>query len=77
MKKLLLIIDYQNDFVNGSMSVKSADKIENIIEEKIKHYLKNHDDIAFTMDTHDEQTYLSTLEGKTIPIKHTIINTSG
>ncbi len=76
MKKLLIVIDYQNDFVNGSLGFEKAKKIENNIAEKIKEYRNNNDEIIFTFDTHNEN-YLNTLEGKNLPVPHCIINTEG
>ena len=70
--KLLIIIDYQNDFVDGSLGFPKAKELDERIVEKIKQY----DDIIFTMDTHDEN-YLTTLEGKNLPVKHCIKGTKG
>jgi nicotinamidase-related amidase len=76
MKKLLIVVDYQTDFVNGSLGFKKAVKLEKGIVNKIKLFIKNHDDIFFTMDTHDD-AYLNTIEGKKLPIKHAIVNSAG
>lgn len=76
MKKLLIVIDYQKDFVDGSLGFDKAKEIENNIAEKIKEYRNNNDEIIFTLDTHNEN-YLNTLEGKNLPIPHCIINTEG
>lgn len=70
--KLLIIIDYQNDFVDGSLGFPKAKELDERIVERIKQY----DDIIFTMDTHDEN-YLTTLEGKNLPVKHCIKGTKG
>ena len=76
MKKLLIVVDYQNDFVSGSLGFEEAKKIENNIANKIKEYRNNNDDIIFTYDTHYEN-YLDTYEGKHLPIAHCIENTDG
>lgn len=76
MKKALIVIDYQVDFVNGTLGFESAQKLERIISDKIKEYRKNNDEIIFTLDTHDDD-YLTTLEGKSIPVKHCIAHTLG
>lgn len=76
MKKALIIIDFQNDFVDGSLSFKEASSIEKIILEKIDFYLKNGDDLIFTLDTHYDD-YLESKEGLKLPIKHCIKNTKG
>jgi nicotinamidase-related amidase len=76
MKKLLIVVDYQNDFVTGSLGFKKAQSLEKGIVRLIKTFIKNNDDIVFTMDTHDNK-YLETIEGKKLPIKHTLINSLG
>lgn len=70
--KLLIVIDYQNDFVNGSLGFKKAENLEHGIVKKINEY----DDVIFTLDTHYEN-YFDTLEGKKLPVKHCIKNTDG
>lgn len=76
MKKLLLVIDYQNDFVNGALGFKKAEALEDNIYMKIKDYLKEGHNVVFTYDTHSEE-YLNTREGKNLPIPHCILNTEG
>ena len=76
MKRILLVIDYQNDFVSGSLGFEGAEKLESKIAEKIKEYRSSNDDIAFTFDTHYEN-YLQTQEGKNLPISHCIKDTFG
>lgn len=70
--KLLIIVDFQNDFVDGALGFPKAKDLDDKIAEKIKEY----DDIIFTLDTHDEN-YLDTFEGKHLPVKHCIKNTEG
>lgn len=76
MKKALIVIDYQVDFVNGTLGFEDAQKLETIIADKITKYRENNDEIIFTLDTHDDN-YLNTLEGKNIPVKHCIAHTLG
>ena len=76
MKKLLVVIDYQNDFVNGALGFKKAEELENNIYEKVNKYLENEDYILFTYDTHTEE-YLNTREGRNLPIPHCIVDTKG
>lgn len=76
MKKLLIVIDYQKDFVDGTLGFPKAVELENPIVKKIKQYRSNNDDIAFTFDTHEKE-YLSTQEGKYLPISHCIKDTDG
>lgn len=76
MKKLLIIVDYQNDFVDGTLGFEGASKLTSIIKEKIEVYLNNDNDIIYTLDTHKEN-YLNTMEGSKLPIKHCIKNSKG
>ena len=74
MKKLLIVVDYQNDFVNGSLGFPLAQKLEDGIAAKIEEY-KN-DEIIYTLDTHYEN-YADTQEGKNLPVSHCIKGTNG
>lgn len=76
MKKLLIVVDYQNDFVSGSLGFPKAQELETKIASKIKTYRQNGDDVIFTFDTHGEN-YMDTQEGKNLPVKHCICNTKG
>lgn len=76
MKKALVVIDFQNDFISGSLGFPKAETIRIPIVNKINNALKNNIDLIFTMDTHDTD-YLETFEGKNLPISHCIKNTWG
>lgn len=76
MKSLLVVVDYQNDFVDGSLGFKKAQDIYPNIKSKILEYEKNNDDVIFTSDTHSND-YLKSIEGKNLPIPHCIENTKG
>lgn len=76
MKKLLVVIDYQKDFVDGALGFKKAESLEDGIYYKVKKYLENGDSVVFTYDTHYEN-YLETREGKSLPVPHCYINTEG
>ena len=76
MKKALIIIDYQNDFVTGSLGFPGAAALEEPICRKAEEYQKNGDDIIFTFDTH-ETNYLNTEEGKNLPIEHCMRGSGG
>ncbi len=76
MKKLLAVIDFQNDFVDGSLGFEHAKDLEKHIVELIKEYKNNHDDIIYTLDTHSSD-YLETYEGTYLPIPHCIEHTHG
>ena len=63
MQRLLVVVDYQNDFVDGALGFKDADKIAPAIVKLIKEFRANKDEVVFTYDTHDKN-YLNTVEGK-------------
>ena len=75
-KKLLVVVDYQKDFVDGSLTVERAKELEKVIVDKIEKYIQDNQDIMFTKDTH-YTNYLTTREGRYIPIEHCIIDTEG
>lgn len=76
MNKLLVVIDYQKDFVDGALGFKKAETLEEGIYNKVKSYLDNGDKVVFTYDTHHEN-YLETREGKNLPVPHCYIGTEG
>lgn len=76
MKKLLIVIDYQKDFVNGSLGFDDARTIDDYIASLIRTYHENNDDVIFTFDTHQEN-YLETREGKNLPVVHCLKNSDG
>ena len=76
MKKCIIVVDYQNDFVSGALGFPGAEKLESVIVEKLKTYIKDGHDIIFTLDTHMSD-YLETQEGKRLPIVHCIDNSFG
>ena len=75
-KKTLIVIDMQNDFIDGALGTKEALGIVGNVKNKIAEYRTNKDEIIFTRDTHGEN-YLDTPEGKKLPVKHCIKGTSG
>ncbi len=76
MNTCLLVIDYQNDFVDGTLGFEGADQLASGIKSCIDRYHKAGHDVIFTLDTHHEN-YLDTQEGKKLPIKHCIKGTEG
>lgn len=74
MKKILVVIDMQKDFVDGSLGTNEAVAILDHVREKIASYPKDH--IYATLDTHHED-YLSTNEGKHLPVVHCVEGTEG
>ena len=76
-KKILFVIDMQNDFIDGTLGSKEAVNIVPNVVDIINNFGdKKYDMIFYTMDTHDAD-YLKTLEGKNLPIEHCIENTKG
>ena len=75
-EKLLVVVDYQKDFVDGALGFETADQLDKVIANKIDEYLKAGQDVIFTKDTH-YTNYLSTREGKHLPIEHCIIDSEG
>ena len=73
-EKILVLIDCQRDFIDGSLANKDAQACIPAIVEKINNF--DGDYIFLTMDTHGEN-YLDTPEGKKLPVKHCIYNTWG
>ena len=69
MRKLLIVIDMQNDFIDGSLGTPEAVAIVENVKAKIRAYPA--EDIIATMDTH-ETDYLQTQEGRNLPVEHCI-----
>lgn len=76
MKKLLIVVDMQNDFVDGSLGTKEAEGIVAHVKAKVEQYQEQGDTVIFTRDTHTE-AYLDTQEGKKLPVVHCVKDTKG
>ena len=76
MKRLLLVVDYQKDFVDGALGFADAEKLDGPIAAKIAQYRAAGDDVAFTMDTHGPD-YLDTQEGRKLPVPHCLRGSDG
>lgn len=76
MKKTLIVVDMQNDFIDMALGTAEAVAIVPKVKTKIEEYLKNGDEIIYTRDTHGED-YLNTPEGKKLPVPHCIKGTVG
>ena len=74
MRKLLIVIDMQNDFIDAALGTKEAVSIVDAVKEKIRSYPA--EDVIATMDTHGEN-YMDTQEGKYLPVPHCIRGTEG
>ena len=76
MSKLLVVVDMQNDFIDGALGTKEAQSIVPNVVKKIEECRKNGDDVFFTKDTHFFN-YMKTEEGKNLPVEHCINRTNG
>lgn len=76
MKKLLIVVDYQNDFVTGALGFEGARRIEEAVCRKIEGYLAQGCEVVYTMDTHGED-YAQTQEGRKLPVPHCIQGHNG
>ena len=76
MRKTLIVVDMQNDFIDGALGTKEAQSIVSNVAKKIKEYKENGCNVIFTRDTHPTN-YLETYEGKHLPVVHCVKNTDG
>ena len=74
MRKILVVVDMQNDFIDGALGTAEAQQIVSSVIHKIKQY--SVENIYATRDTHGT-SYLSTQEGKNLPVEHCIKGTKG
>ena len=74
MRKILIVIDMQNDFIDAALGTKEAVDIVEVVKEKIRSYPA--ENIIATMDTHGEN-YMDTQEGKNLPVPHCIKGSDG
>lgn len=73
MKKVLIVVDMQNDFVTGCLGSKEA---QAIVPEMVKFVESFDGTVIFTKDTHGEN-YMDSQEGKKLPVPHCIKGTEG
>ena len=76
MKKLLVVVDMQNDFVDGALGTAEAQAIVPAVAEKIAAATQTGTVVVFTRDTH-RTDYLDTKEGRMLPVPHCIRDTEG
>ena len=74
MRKILLVIDMQNDFIDAALGSREAEAIVDAVKEKIRSYPA--ENVIATMDTHGEN-YMDTQEGRNLPVMHCIRGTHG
>lgn len=76
MRETLIVVDMQNDFIDGTLGTKEAQAIVSNVAKKIKEYKDAGKQVIFTRDTHSEN-YLEIYEGKHLPVTHCVKNTIG
>ena len=76
MRKLLIVVDCQKDFIDGALGFDGADKIIPGIIARIEEFKTAGDEIVYTLDTHTEE-YLNTQEGRNLPVPHCINGSEG
>ena len=77
MKKTIVVVDMQNDFIDGSLGTKEAQEMLPRLKEKLKQVTDSGSaELIFTMDTHGEN-YLQTQEGKNLPVAHCLKGSHG
>ena len=74
--RVLVIVDMQNDFIDGALGTAEARAILPALQKKLEEYRRAGDTVLFTRDTHTAE-YLSTQEGKNLPVSHCIRGTEG
>lgn len=73
MQKILVVVDMQNDFIDGALGTKEAIAIVDNVKKKIENFDGT---VLFTRDTHSDN-YMETQEGKNLPVPHCIKGTEG
>ena len=73
MQNILIVVDMQNDFIDGALGTKEAVSIVPNVKKKIEEFQGK---VIFTRDTHFEN-YMETQEGKNLPVPHCIKGTEG
>lgn len=74
MRKILVVIDMQKDFIDGTLGTKEAQAIVGAVVDKIRQYPAGN--VYATRDTH-QADYLETSEGKNLPVVHCVEGTQG
>ena len=74
--KIIVVVDMQNDFIDGALGTPEAQAIVPNVCKKIEQMADSNTLVIFTKDTH-HNNYMNTLEGKNLPVPHCIKNTEG
>lgn len=75
-KKLLVVVDMQVDFIGGALGTKEAQAVLPRVRERVAAARRDGSTVVFTRDTHAAD-YLSTQEGKNLPVPHCIEGSVG
>lgn len=73
---ILVVVDYQKDFVDGALGFEKAKQLDIELAKKIKHHWDEDGTVIFTFDTHHTD-YMNTIEGENLPVPHCIVGTPG
>ncbi len=76
MRKLLIVVDYQKDFVDGALGFAGAEKLDAVIADKVRAYQAEGAEVVVTLDTHGED-YDRTQEGRKLPVPHCLRESDG
>ena len=76
MRRLLIVVDYQNDFIDGALGFEGADQLVTPIVNLIKAFKENNEAVVYTLDTHEED-YMKTVEGSNLPVPHCLKGSDG
>jgi len=76
MRRLLVVVDMQKDFIDGALGFPEAASIIPGIADRISEYRNNGDEVVYTLDTHSDN-YMDTMEGKNLPVPHCIKGSEG
>lgn len=76
MSRLLIVVDMQNDFIDGSLGTEEARGIVPRVAARVREYLADGGEVIFTLDTHGDD-YPDTLEGKKLPVSHCLKGSRG
>ena len=74
--KLLVVVDMQNDFIDGALGSPEAQAIVPAVAEKVRKHAEGGEPILYTKDTHYDW-YLQSQEGRKLPVPHCIYGTKG
>lgn len=77
MNRVLIVIDPQNDFITGALGSEAANAAISNVRALIDEFMNNNEPIICTMDTHYDNNYFETYEGKHLPVRHCIYNSEG